>query len=303
MNITRRDFIYRSLVSMGLGVGALNALTACKKKEAYNYPIGVCDWSIGAAGNPTSLDIAKKIGLDGVQISSAKKKPEGDFYTKEEIAAYKAKMAETGMKIASTSPTCMNTNPFYLAKGTVEFTCSAIDAAAELGSDCILLPFYGPANMQKPDKKMNEAFFKPLVERLKEVAPYAEKKGVMVALENSISAEENLKVLDAVGSNMVNVYFDIFNFQFYGHETLPALKALKGRIGQIHLKDAKHKLDSNSEFPRKMNEVLATIAKDGYKGWMVLESHGFSPKKEGYSDADLFKHNAEFARNFYANLK
>lgn len=296
-NISRREFLARAALSAGLGALSLQFLSACDKKKA--YPLGVCDWTLGGAGNPKALELSKQAGLDGTQISSAKEKPEGEFFTKEQIAAYKKAMQETGMKIASTSPTCMNSNPFYSAKGAVEFTCSAIDAAAELGSNCILLPFYGPANMQNPDKTMNEKCFAPLVSRLKEVAAYAQKKNVMVSMENSVSAKDNLRIIDAVGSDWVNVYFDIFNFQYYGHDTLDSLKALKGHIGQMHLKDSKHKLDSNSGLPRKMDECLRTIETIGYEGWLVFELHGFNRKKDG-KEIDTIRHNAQFIRKFYA---
>lgn len=279
------------------GALSLSFLCSCGKKKT--HPLGVCDWTLGGVGNPGALETASLAGLDGVQVSSAAPKPEGEFFTKAQIAEYKKAMAKTGMKIASTSPTCMNANPFYSADGAVEFTCKAIDAAAELGANCVLLPFYGPANMQNPDKTMNEKFFAPLVARLKEVAPYAQKRGVMVSMENSVSAKDNLRIIEAVGSDWINVYFDIFNFQYYGHDTLDCLKALKGRIGQIHLKDSKHKLDSNSGLPRNMDECLRTIETIGYEGWLVFELHGFDRKKDG-EEIDTIRHNAQFVRKFYA---
>ncbi len=296
-NISRRQFLARAALAGGFGALSFNFLCACGKKKP--YPLGVCDWTLGGAGNPGALGAAKLAGLDGVQVSSAAAKPEGEFFTRAQIAEYKKAMAQTGMKIASTSPTCMNANPFYSAKGAEEFTCKAIDAAAELGANCILLPFYGPANMQNPDKTMNEKFFAPLVSRLKAVAPYAQKKGVMISMENSVSAKDNLRIIEAVGSDWVNVYFDIFNFQYYGHDTLDSLKALKGRIGQIHLKDSGHRLDSNSGLPRNMDECLRTIEAIGYEGWLVFELHGFNRKKDG-EEIDAIRHNAQFIRKFYA---
>ena len=285
------------MLTAAFGAGAFQLLCGCGKKRG--YPLGVCDWTLGGAGNPKALELAKLAGLDGVQISSANQKPEGDFFTKAQIAEYKKMMSATGMKIASTSPTCMNTNPFYSANGAEEFTCKAIDAAAELGSNCILLPFYGPANMQNPDKTMNEKCFAPLVSRLKAIAPYAQKKGVMISMENSVSAKDNLRIINAVGSDWVNVYFDIFNFQFYGHDSLEALKALKGHIGQIHLKDSKQKLDSNSGLPRDMDKILDTIKTSGYEGWLVFELHGFNKKTDG-EEIDTIRHNAQFIRKLYA---
>ena len=49
------------------------------------------------------------------------------------------------------------------------------------------------------------------VEILKQHAPRAEKEGVIFGLENYLSAEENLAILDRVGSPAVQVYYDVGN--------------------------------------------------------------------------------------------
>ena len=37
--------------------------------------LGVCDWTIGKSGDPAALELAGKLGLEGVQVSL---NPEGD---------------------------------------------------------------------------------------------------------------------------------------------------------------------------------------------------------------------------------
>ena len=69
------------------GALSLNFLCSCGKKKT--YPLGVCDWTLGGVGNPGALGTAKLAGLDGVQVSSAAPKPEGEFFTKAQIAEYK----------------------------------------------------------------------------------------------------------------------------------------------------------------------------------------------------------------------
>ena len=43
------------------------------------------------------------------------------------------------------------------------------------------------------------------------MARYADKYGVVVALEDWISAEDNIKLVDAIGSECVGVYYDCHN--------------------------------------------------------------------------------------------
>ena len=33
------------------------------------FKLGACDWSIGKMGDPAAFEVAKEIGLDGVQVS------------------------------------------------------------------------------------------------------------------------------------------------------------------------------------------------------------------------------------------
>ena len=52
------------------------------------FKIGACDWSLGKRGDPHALDVAKNIGLDGVQI---------DFGTARQPHAAPHARASTGL--------------------------------------------------------------------------------------------------------------------------------------------------------------------------------------------------------------
>lgn len=291
VGMKRREFL-ASILPMPLFVAA-----ACAKRKSA-FPLGVCDWSAGLVGNPSIMDFAKNAGLNGVQISSKISSPKLPFFSDSEIAAYKARMLGTGMAVCSIGATCMNAHPFYAANGAVDYIKSAVDAAVKLDCKNILLPFYGPADMRKKGSlQMNGDFFKPLVERLKAVAPYAENAGVGISLENSLSSADDIKILDAVGSPNVNIYFDVMNFGYYGHTDTPShLRALKGRIGQIHLKSSEHLLNTGKGHPSDMAGCLQAIKDIDYNGWLVFESHRFTPSKE-FGALELFKSNAEFVKS------
>jgi hypothetical protein len=46
---------------------------------------------------------------------------------------------------------------------------------------------------------------------LKELAPAAEKAGVDLGLEDTISAEDNVRIMERAGSPAVRVYYDVGN--------------------------------------------------------------------------------------------
>ena len=297
--LNRREFISNSAYAAMFAAFSPVLLAACKKNETQaKYKLGVFDCTFpGMTGNPEVFGLSKELGLDGVQLSTNAKPDSQVFFSDDQISSFKTKMAETGLEVASTSPTSINMFPFWKDPNAVEFTKKSIDAAAMLGSHSILLPFYGPARMDTAkDNKIDKNIYPELVRRLREIAPYAASKNVVVCMENSVSSDENKRVIDAVGSPFIKVYFDIFNAQFYGMKTVPEIMNSKGYIGQIHLKDKGHKLDSGSGMPENMQACFDAINEIGYEGWLVFELHGFKEGRDG-SVKDVVRHNAEFMRN------
>ncbi len=296
--IGRRKFLTQ-ISTLAALAGVSPVISACKKNPTKKpeFKFGICDWDLKLSGNPKAIDATRALGLDGVLVSMPFNPPKTNWGTPELLAETKTALIRTKLECASTSPMC-NNYPLISTDGAVEYVINSIKGAAALGAKDILLPFYGKANLQaKGTKRIKEEYFKPLVKSLKKITPVAEKLGIKIGMENSINAEDNLRVIDAVASPSLMVYFDIMNFTYYGFNTVEEMKKLKGHINQIHLKDIGHKFDSNSGKPQNMPLVFETIREIGYKGWLVFETHGFNPQKAGYSLEDLIKYNMEYVKN------
>lgn len=298
MNISRRKFLGNSLGALALGLGGSSLLGACCKscKASPRYKLGVADWTLGNEykGSPKAFDFGKEVGLDGIQLSSNFSK-DGPYYTPENFAALKQKMAELSMQTASTSPQGMS---FLNTEGSVDFTKKTIGAARELGANAILLAFFGKDRISDANNKLDEKFFAPLVSKLKELTPLAEKLDVNICLENTLTAEENIRVIEAVGSPKVKVYFDTMNIEYYGHDAVSSIKKLKNYIGEIHLKNIMHKLDAkDGSMPKDFLGCLDAIGEIAYKGWLVFELHGHNPAKDG-SVKEVLQYNANYIRNW-----
>jgi len=109
------------------------------------------------------------------------------------------------------------------------------------------------------------------VAMMKEVARYAERYGVVVGLEDWISAEDNIKLLDAIGSDYVAVYYDAHNIVSRVKDIYAEPKMLGKRINQIHVKNASMLLSTaggKMDWPRMSQEFYDI----GYRGWYVLET-------------------------------
>ena len=127
----------------------------------------------------------------------------------------------------------------------------------------------------------NQTQVDTFVATMKEVARYAEKFGVVVAVEDWISAEENIRLLDAIGSDHVAVYYDAHNIVPRVRDIYAEPKLLGPRIHQIHVKNANLLLSAPGgrvDWPRMATEFYDI----GYRGWYVLETD--SPTKDIIAD-------------------
>ena len=225
--------------------------------------LGVCDWTIGKAGDPAALALAKNLGCDGVQISLV---PKGDSLALLDPALRRTflETAErTGVAIASFAIGDLNDVPLKSDPRAEKWLAEGIGIAAAMGVRVILVPFFG-----KGDLKGDPAGVDAVVDALKRLAPSARSKGVVLALENWLSAGENIAILERVGSPAVRIYYDVANSQDAGHPILDEIRLLKDRIVEFHATDTKDLYGKGSmDFPA-VREAMEDI---GYQGWLIIE--------------------------------
>jgi len=143
------------------------------------------------------------------------------------------------------------------------WVAEGIDIAATMKVKAILVPFFG-----KGDLKNDAAGMEAVVSALKRLAPKAEKAGVILALESWLSADDNLKIIESVGSPAVRVYYDIGNSQEAGFDIFKEIRQLGPQICEFHAKDYKDLYGKGSmDFPA----VRAAMEDIGYSGWLVME--------------------------------
>ena len=112
----------------------------------------------------------------------------------------------------------------------------------------------------------NQAQVDTFVATMKEVARYAEKYGVVVGLEDWISAQDNIKLLDAIGSDYVAVYYDAHNIVSRVPDIYVEPKLLGKRISQIHVKNANLLLETpggKMDWPRMSKEYTTSAITAG----------------------------------------
>lgn len=158
-----------------------------------------------------------------------------------------------------------------------------IDCAVALGVDSILVvPGAVGRGFWGGDDNVSYAdAYARAMEGIKALAPYAEEKGVTIALENVwnnflLSPLEMTRFIDEVGSPAVGAYFDIGNVIRTG-EAEHCIKVLGKRISRMHIKDFKRAVGTLDGFcdllcgDVNFPEVVKAIHAVGYDGAITAE--------------------------------
>lgn len=229
------------------------------------FKVGACDWSLGKTADTAAFDVARDIGLDGVQVSLGTEKNDMSLRTAAVQESYREASRRTGVAIASLAIGELNNVPYKSDPRTIDWVRGSVDAASALGRQVVLIAFF-----YKGDLKGDKAGTDEVVRRFKEVAPKAEKAGVILGIESWLSAEEHMDIIDRVGSKAVQVYYDVANSEKMGYDIYREIRWLgkKGVICEFHMKENGALLGKGRvDFAK----VRAAIDDIGYTGWMQIE--------------------------------
>jgi L-ribulose-5-phosphate 3-epimerase len=198
------------------------------------FQIGACDWSISNMSNLGAMEMAKAIGLDGVQLSLGLYENQMHLRRKDVQEAYKAlakifNVGFTGLGIGE-----LNNHPYKSADYTDQWVSDSIDVAKAMGIKVVLLAFF-----EKGDLKNDVEGTKAVIRKLKEVAPKAEKNGITLGIESWLSAEEHMHIIDSVGSSSVKCYYDVANSNKMGYDIYKEIRWLgkQKQICEFHFKE------------------------------------------------------------------
>src|SRR5579863_705238 len=197
--MTRRSLLER-LLAGGVVLRAAGAQRPGPK-------IGVTDWNLDLTGNIEAVALAARLGFDGVQVSLGRT-PVSDKLPLDDGAVQSAYLAAAKEQRIALSGTCLDilhVDHLKDNKRAQKWVADSIPITANLQADVVLLPFFGKASL------MNHAEMDYVGDVLKDLAPAAEKAGVKLGLEDTISAEDNVRIMDRAKSSAVKVYYDVGN--------------------------------------------------------------------------------------------
>ena len=256
--ITRREFLGTAAafsLSSRWGFGAAQELR-----------IGVTDWNLDLGARPEAIPLAAKLGFDGVQVSFGRTLMDNKMPVDnpEVIAHYLALSRQNKLPIDGTCVDKLHDNGLKSDPLAPKWVLDSIRLTKALNAKVLLLPFFGRWALQNKDEMEHVG------DALRDLGPEAEKAGVILGLEDTISAEDNVRIMERSRSANVLVYYDVGNSTRAGFDPVKEIGWLgKDRICQFHLKDNPHYLGEGSiPFPR----IIQAIRGIGFSGFANLET-------------------------------
>lgn len=252
------------------------------------FRIGACDWSIGQRQNIAAFQVAKEIGLDGIQVSFDDVGTEFDLRKESARKAYAEAAQETGIAVASLAMGILNRIPYSSSPKAEQWVHDAVEVMPKMDQKILLLAFFGEGDIKGKPELTRE-----VIARLKRVAPKAEKAGVLLGLETWLNVEEHLHIIDSVGSPAVKVYYDTANSNKMGYDIYKEIKTLgRDRICQFHCKENGFLLGHGRIDFKKLRAIIDEI---GYKGWLIIEG----AVGDGLGIQESYKHNQKYLREVF----
>ncbi|WP_348070187.1 sugar phosphate isomerase/epimerase family protein [Dyadobacter sp.] len=239
-------------------------------KNKNRYKIAVIDLMILKRQKLSALPLAKEIGADGLEVDMGGLGTRETFDNKladpEIRKQYIEESKELNLEICSLAMTGFYAQSFAKRDGVKKMVSDCISTMQQLNVKVAFLPLGVQGDLVKNPE------LRPLIlERLKLIAPLAEKAGVIIGIETALDAAEEVKLLKEVGSKSIQIYFNFSNALEAGRNVCEELEILgKDRICQIHCTDKDGVwLENNTRLD--MEKVKNTLDKMGWKGWLVIE--------------------------------
>jgi len=288
MTMNRRDFFLRS------GAGALalgwSGLMPGESRAAA-AGIGMCDWNLGGKADPSIIPKAREAHLGGIQVSVGT--DPGNIPLRE--AGVRRRYLELGKQYdivfhSVAAGSILNQIPLASEPQSAVYVIDAIEAAAVLGAGNILLAFFGNGDLRLHDStgnlrdlgdgdyssyELDARGVNRVVEVLRQIVPRAMNAGVVLGLENTLTAKQNLEIIDRIGSEWVQIYYDVGNSWGNGYNVPEEIRQIgNARICEVHLKDWETPLLGSSGAQVDMDQCARALADIGYAKWLVLETSG-----------------------------
>ena len=252
---------------------------------------GICEWVSPVTG-PGVCRVAAEAGLDGVELdigSCERGLPLSDAvvqrYYREEAERWGVSFSSIALN-GMAPHTLLRPDDRGEDETVREILRKSVEAAASLSIPLIQVPSFYDGGMDSPGTMEAAAGY------LRYACDLAGERGILIGSENTLTARENLVLIEMVDRPNFRIYFDIENAVFFrGENPAEGIRRLGDAICEIHMKDGTD--DALGSCPlgdghARFEECIQAIKDIGYSGWLILEN-SYNRPPQGCNKSEWLK--------------
>ena len=273
--------------------------------------VGITDWNLGSPADTSLIPLAEKVGVSAIQVSVGTNPENMPLRENAVRRSYIESGKKYNMVFCSVAAgSILNQIPLATEPQSAIYVVDALEAARALGSKNILTAFFGNGNLLERDQdgnyikisqgkfsqyKWKEKDVERVIAVMKQIVPRAEDLGVIIGLENTLSASQNLQIIEEIGSPMVQIYYDIGNSWSNGYDVPGEIRQIgNNHMCEVHIKNMGSRLLDDKEGQVNMKVCADALRGIGYDKWFVLETSG----RPGNFEQDT-RANVEYAQKVF----
>jgi len=286
-NVISRRELLGGAAAAGLSLSPMTRMLMAEEPERM-FKLGACDWSIGKYRTAEAFEVAKAIGLDGVEVSFGRP-GKNDLRDEAVRKQFQEAAKKSEVEICSLAMGVLNGVPYATSDEAERWVEECVEVMPKVGVKVVLMAFFAKGDI-RGKRDLQDA----VIKRLKKVAPKAEKAGVILGVESWLNAEDHLRIIGEVDSPAVKIYYDVANMTYSEYDVPKEIRRIgRERICQIHMKEngcllGKGKVD----FPA----VRDAINEIEYDGWLIIEG----AVEPGRGIKDCYVDNRKYLENLFA---
>jgi D-psicose/D-tagatose/L-ribulose 3-epimerase len=232
-------------------------------------------WSTDVSGPEYQpvFERLKEIGFDGVEIPIFDREVE-------KYAELGTRLRELGLEPLAVSARGADDNPLAPDRSeAVAATKANLDSAAALGATLICGPLAAPLGVFTGAPPTEEEKARA-VDYLREVAPYAEERGVTIALEYlnrfemylTNCAADLAALVREVDHPRIRMMYDTFHANIEEKDPRAALRECADVLVHVHLSESDRSTPGAGQVA--WDDTFAGLREIGYDGWVSIEAFG-----------------------------
>ncbi|WP_308990983.1 exo-alpha-sialidase [Mariniflexile litorale] len=234
------------------------------------YKVAVCDWMILKRQKLGAFEFAKELNYEGIELDMGSLGDRDTFESKfgdsTEVKKFLEKSAETGIQISSIAMSGFYAQSFAKRPTVKKMVSDCIETMKKLDVKTAYLPLG-----VQGDLVTNPELRPAIVERLRWAGEEVGKIDGVIAIETSLSAAEEVKLLKEIGNRNIRISFNFANAIKNGRDISSELKTLgRDNIAQIHASNTDGFWIENDK-AIDLPKIKETLDNMHWLGWLIVE--------------------------------